>query len=181
MSVIVHRKLLCRATARYASRFSRGLSSYQHENEPEVRQRIALVLGSSGCLGNAVAHHFSTSLGIKILGADVVSPSDDFRTALHSFIQLPAYDHPAAVSDVTRSLVEGLDGVLEDGEELDAIICANGGWIGDPKLPNPDDTDDNFMAGIKDYGDIINKMLEMNLFPVLAAGYAANKFMADEG
>lgn len=181
MSLIVQRRAGCRAAARYSSLFSRGLSTYRDDEEIDVRQRVALVLGSSGCLGSAVAHHFRKEMGIKIVGVDVVSLPDDSRSKLDSFIKLPTYEHPAALADVTGSIVEGLAGVLEDGEELDAIICANGGWMGDPKLPTPGGTDEDFMAGVKEYGDTINKMLEINLFPVLAAGYAANRFMADDG
>ena len=175
MSLVTLRKLGYRTTMRCSSHY---FSTYAEEDVPEVRQRIALVLGSSGCLGSAVAHHFKGNMGMKVVGADIVSLPDDSRTKLDSFIRLPTYEHPAAVADVTASLVHGLADVLKDGEELDVIICANGGWKGDPKLPMPGD---DFMAGVKEYGDSINEMLEVNLFPVLAAGYAANRFMADEG
>jgi len=121
---------------------------------------------------------------MRLIGADVLSMPENSRTTtnLDSFIRLPTYDHPAALADVTASMVQGLSEVLNDGEEeLDAIICANGGWMGDPKLPSPNDGDEEFMAGVQEYGNAINRMLEMNLFPVLAAGYAANRFMADDG
>ena len=178
MSLITLRKLGYRKEMRYTSRF---VSTYREEEVPEARQRVALVLGSSGCLGSAVAQHFKGNMGMKVVGADIVSLSDDSRTKLDSFIKLPTYEHPAAVADMSASLVHGLTDVLKDGEELDVIICANGGWKGDPKLPMPGGSDDDFMAGVKEYGDLINEMLEVNLFPVLAAGYAANRFMADEG
>lgn len=119
---------------------------------------------------------------MKVVGADVVGlPEEDARTGLDTFIKLPTYDQPAAVADVMESLIKGIGGALDSGEALDVIICVSGGFASDPKLPKPDISDDDFVAGAKEYGATINKMLEMNLYPVLAAGYAANRFMADEG
>jgi len=159
----------------------RGFSSYSDEDYDDSRQKVALVLGSSGCLGSAVVQHLGQHLEMRVIGADVISPTDDTYATLDGYIQLPTFSHPAAVSDLTGALMEGLSRELDSDEEIDAIICAAGGWMGDPPLPKPDASDEDFMQGAREYGATINSMLEMNLYPVLAAGYAANRFMADEG
>ncbi len=159
----------------------RAFSSYDDDEMDDTRRKTALVLGSSGCLGSAVVRHLCGSMKMKVLGADVVSPPEDSNISFDSFIQLPTYSQPASVADVTRALVQGISDALDDDEEIDAIVCACGGWMGDPPPPKPDVTTDLFMKGVEEYGNTINKMLEMNLYPILAAGYAANRFMANEG
>lgn len=182
MSLILGRRcplLIAAAKRSFTQSLVRGFSSYSSDND---RQKIALVVGSSGCLGRSVVQHLRKDLGMQVVGADVVpSPKDDGGASLDKYIQLPTFSQPAAVSDVTAALVEGLSSALADDEEIDAIICVAGGWKGDPPLPRPDCSNEEFMTSIKEYGDTINSMLEMNLYPVLAAGYAANRFMADEG
>lgn len=142
---------------------------------------MALVLGSSGALGSAVVRHLGKDLDMRVVGADVVGLPEGSSSYLDAFIELPTFSQPAAVADVTAALIGGLSEVLDEEGGIDAIICASGGWMGDPPLPKPDATDEDFMKGVQEYGDTINKMLEMNLYPVLAAGYAANRFMTDEG
>jgi NAD(P)-dependent dehydrogenase (short-subunit alcohol dehydrogenase family) len=185
MSFILRRRSTWGLAAKCPSFYSvqRGFSrnSYYDDDSNESRQKVALVLGSSGCLGSAVVRHLSKNLNMQVIGADVVGLPEDSSSSLDAFIELPTFSQPAAVADVTTALVGGLAGILYNEREIDAIICACGGWMGDPPLPKPDDTDDDFMKGAQEYGNTINKMLEMNLYPVLAAGYAANRFMADEG
>lgn len=156
----------------------RRFSIYKNESS---REKVALVLGSAGCLGSEVVHHLRKDLNMRVLGADVVSSTDVIESNLDGYIHLPTFSQPAALADVTSALVEGLTNTLDDEDEIDSIICAAGGWMGDPPIPRPDVSDEEFMQGVKQYGDTINAMLEMNLYPVLAAGYAANRFMADEG
>lgn len=162
----------------------RGISTYDDDELDDSRRKIALVLGSSGCLGNAVVQHLRKNLGMKVLGADVVAPRDEDSTttkSIDAFIHLPKGSHATAVADISTALVEGLSDALESEEEIDAIICACGGWMGDPSAPKPDLTEDEFLTAVQEYSETVHKMLEMNLYPVLAAGYAANRFMANEG
>jgi dihydropteridine reductase len=188
MSVLLRRRstwgLAARCSASsYSVQRDFSSNSYSDGDFIESRQKTALVIGSSGCLGSSVVRHLGKNLDMKVVGADVVGLPEGSSSSslLDAFIQLPTFSQPAAVADVTAALMEGLTGILDEEDEIDAIICACGGWMGDPPFPKPDDTDEDFMKGAKDYGDTINKMLEMNLYPVLAAGYAANRFMADEG
>lgn len=160
------------------------MSTYDDDDIDDSRRKVALVLGSSGCLGSAVVHHLRKNLDLKVLGADVVRHRDDNSTttrSLDAFINLPSGSHATTVADVSTALVEGLSAALESEEEIDAIVCACGGWMGDPLAPKPDVTEEEFLSGVKEYSETIHKMLEMNLYPVLAAGYAANRFMANEG
>ena len=48
-------------------------------------------------------------------------------------------------------------------------------------MPTVNASKEEYIAGATDYGDSIDRMMEMNLFPVLAAEYAAKRFMANEG
>eukprot|EP00565_Helicotheca_tamesis_P000337 CAMPEP_0185740910 /NCGR_PEP_ID=MMETSP1171-20130828/38674_1 /TAXON_ID=374046 /ORGANISM="Helicotheca tamensis, Strain CCMP826" /LENGTH=223 /DNA_ID=CAMNT_0028412841 /DNA_START=527 /DNA_END=1199 /DNA_ORIENTATION=- len=56
------------------------------------------------------------------------------------------------------------------GIVVDAIICASGGWESDPSP-----------ISAKAWGETMDKMLQMNLYPVMAAGQVANEYMAKEG
>lgn len=162
----------------------RGISTYDDDDLDDSRRKVALVLGSSGCLGSAVVQHLRKHLDLKVLGADVVRPRDEDSTAtksMDSFIHLPSGSHATTVADISTALVEGLANTLESEEEIDAIVCACGGWMGDPTAPKPDVPEDEFLSAVQEYSDTVHKMLEMNLYPVLAAGYAANRFMANEG
>ena len=162
------------------------------------KERTVLVLGSSGCLGSALASHLSSDLGMTVIGADVVERARGGGAYLDAFLKLPS-DNPS-LAELTKGLCGGLAGLDEqirdrlenvetgiDGEspewdseravsgllglELDAIVCANGGWEGDVSAGETDEA----------FGDSGEKMLRMNLHPVLAAGRAASSYMADRG
>lgn len=184
MSLTIQRRA-ARALLRplFTASSRRTLSSYfDGDDSNDGRQKVALVLGSSGALGKAVTTHLDRNLGMQVLGADIVKlPDDEPGSPLDAFIELPKLQSPASLGDLTVSLVQGISDVLDDGEEIDAIICASGGWMGDPPLPKSDATEEDFLRGAREYGETMHKMLDMNLYPVLAAGYAANRFMADEG
>ena len=155
-------------------------SYYDNDEDYASRKKTALVLGSSGCLGSVVSSHLAQNLDMQVVGVDVVGPPED-NNSLDAFVSLPAGDERPGLGDVTSALVGGLSQVLGDDVEIDAIICASGGWQGDPSLPTPDASQEEFMEGAMAYGQTIDSMFQMNLYPVLAAGYAANRFMADEG
>jgi NAD(P)-dependent dehydrogenase (short-subunit alcohol dehydrogenase family) len=199
---LVLRKLSARslATTRTASSFSltsvsqthntlarkntqchRFSTFYEDDEDITSRRKIALVLGSSGCLGRTVTRHLANQLDMQVLGADVVDLPDDTDTTLDAFISIPTWKQHPGLGELTGALVRGISDVLGEGEEIDVIICASGGFQGDPPLPKPDAEEEDFMRGAKEYGETIDNMLEMNLYPVLAAGYAANRFMADQG
>lgn len=143
--------------------------------------KTALVLGSSGCLGRAVCQHLSNNLNLQVLGADVAELPNDTDSMLNGFISIPKLRGSQPLAEMTTSLVQGVFDVLEKGEEIDVIVCASGGWQGDPDPPSKDDGEAAFIASATDYGQTIDRMISMNLYPVLAAGYLTQRFMAKEG
>ena len=159
--------------------FSTDFDSDDEDNSS--RKKTALVLGSFGCLGRAVVRHLALQLNMQVLGADVVELPNDTDTILDGFISVPNLKKNPALADITSALVEGVSNNLGDGDQIDVIVCASGGWQGDPEMPKPDATDAEVIAGARAYGETIDKMISMNLYPVLAAGYVAHRFMAPEG
>lgn len=122
-------------------RFSRrSYSDFKNNNDEEERPRTALVLGSSGATGSAVARYLSRDLGMKVLGADVMELPNDFTMdwELDDIIALP---RQADLSDLTVRLVRGVDFFLQGEAGLDAIVCASGGWEGDPVLSADSDNE----------------------------------------
>ena len=160
------------------SPFSTGYSD--NDDEPP-RKKNVLVLGSSGCLGRTVCRHLATELDAQVFGADVVELPNDTETMLEGFIPVPNLKNHPRLSDITLSLVEGVAQSLAEEEQLDAIICASGGWQGDPEVPHPGADYQEILAGATAYGETIDQMISMNLYPVVAAGYVAHRFMGEEG
>ena len=145
-------------------------------------QKNALVLGSSGALGTAVSRHLRR-MNVNVIGADI---QDTAETAqLYSFIPLPHPSQSPNLGDVTRRLDAGVQDALEEqhlngegGEKngLDLIVVASGGWESDPLLP-----EEAIEGGAAMYGDSIERMMQMNLYPVVASGYVAQYHMNKGG
>jgi dihydropteridine reductase len=172
------------ASSEFGSRFSRrSYSDFKDINDEEERPRTALVLGSSGATGSAVARYLSRDLGMKVLGADVMELPNDITMdwELDGFIALP---QKADLSDVMVRLVRGVESSLQGEAGLDAIVCASGGFEVDPVLSGDSDespTGKETEAGALQYAETVNRMMRMNLDPVVAAGYVAQHYMAPEG
>ena len=160
--------------------FRRSFSSYTDFDDDEDYDipKTALVVGSSGSLGKTLTIYLAQHQNVRVIGADVVPNKESM---LDDFISMPARNKHSGLGDVTAALARGVSEALGDDGDLDAIICASGGWQGDPPIPKIEDSEDEFLQGASTYGDTIDQMLEMNLYPVLAAGYTANRFMAHEG
>uniref|UniRef100_A0A7S3L507 NAD-dependent epimerase/dehydratase domain-containing protein n=1 Tax=Amphora coffeiformis TaxID=265554 RepID=A0A7S3L507_9STRA len=157
---------------------SRAASKASATNHPP---KTALVLGSSGALGSSVSHYLSREMGMQVIGADIFElPTDlDLGWELDAFVQLP---EKATISELSVALYEGLHRVLDEsdlqtahmhkhGGLLDAIVCANGGWQGDPPTPFPvrDDDHDKSQQHIYEAAAVLEHMVSVNLNPVLAA------------
>jgi len=56
-----------------------------------------------------------------------------------------------------------------------------GGWAGDPQPTSGDLTLGEIQQGAQEYGENIEKMLFMNLVPVIAAGYTVQRFAGPHG
>lgn len=141
------------------------------------------MLGSSGALGSTVSRYLSREQGMTVLGADVVEVPSNFNASdwqLDGFVSLPTMAQRPSVADVSAKLASGIFGILQD-EQIDTIVCASGGWGGDPKPMGQTLDADQVRLGAQDYGEAIDKMIHMNLVPVIAAGYSAQTFMAPNG
>jgi len=156
--------------------------SYSHENDKE--RKIALVLGSSGALGSTVARYLSREQGMTVLGADVVEVPSDFNSSdweLDGFVSLPTMAQRPSVADISAELASGIFNILHN-EQIDTIVCASGGWGGDPKpMVGQNLEAEQVLLGAHEYGEAIDKMIYMNLVPVIAAGYSAQTFMGPNG
>lgn len=195
----------------------------KYRNPQSSPQRRVLVLGSSGVLGSHVARHLSVELNMQVLGADVrpeiphemtgdwelqdycalPPPSSSSNTAHSSLVTLTqhlvrsvhAFCHN---ENNSNSYTDGRGG-RGNPRLLDAIICASGGWQGDPVWPPPplpptpttptwghhsshqnDDGDDNLhslLEGAQAYAETVERMRYQNLDPVVAAAYVAQHYM----
>jgi dihydropteridine reductase len=183
----------------------RFFSNYNNEYDDNVddndyhdgmmyRQQTALVVGSSGSLGRCLVEHLSRDLKVRVIGADVIAPSSEDESRLTGgFVELPT---TTSLPELTMALTDGLHQLIEDDQELDAVICVAGAWEGDPLLPSlppPIDTiienneDDNNVQRLwlldcaREYSENIERMFGKNLYPVLAAGYASQNYMTEGG
>jgi dihydropteridine reductase len=156
-------------------------------------QPTALVVGSSGALGSAVTRYLSRQLGMQVIGADLVEAPADLSGGweLDAFLPLPSTmpitsspdDSSSSSSSITDNnqaatltvlsvaLYQGVAQVLEemDSPGLSVIVCAAGGWQGDPPgdgaalTANADATQDVQAAAA-----VLQTMLDVNLLPALA-------------
>jgi hypothetical protein len=116
---------------------------------------------------------------MHVLGADVVELPNDTDSTLDGFVQVPKN---ASLSDITTHMVQGVSAAMgDDDAQLDAIIVASGGWQGDPPVPKTGATEEEVLKGAQEYAQTIDRMISMNMYPVLASGYLAQRFMAEEG
>jgi len=192
------------ATSRFIHEYShfsnpqRGMSSNADNRK---RQKTALVLGSSGALGSAVSRHLSKSVGMRVVGADIVELPTELSEnyELDGFISLP---ENAALQELTTQLAKGVHEFCiantdagndsydhETGEDLrglDAIIVASGGWEGDPPLEPidrdrllPEEQSTALTEAATAYTDSVMRMRGMNLDPVIAAGFVAQHLSCD--
>jgi NAD(P)-dependent dehydrogenase (short-subunit alcohol dehydrogenase family) len=146
------------------------------------RHKTALVLGSSGCLGRHVAQHLSNKLNMRVIGADVGEHPNDADSTLNGFVSVPSLKGKPSLADMTTSLLQGVSDLLEDGDEISAIICASGGFEVDPNPPTRGASAEfDFLLGANAYADTIERMIAANLYPVLSAGYIAQRFMGNDG
>lgn len=168
--------------SKFAPHLARRCRGYQTSSTLQD-QKKALVLGSSGTLGKAVSKYLSRDLDMKVIGADVVELQDQSDWEVDYFVPMPHFREHSSLAELSTQLTKGV-GFAIGHEEIDTIVVASGGWQGDPQLPGPsghDATLDDVEQGAEIYGESIEKMLRMNMFPVVAAGYVAQRYMAKQG
>lgn len=149
------------------------MSTYDYDDDS--MGKTALVVGSSGHLGSVMADYLSKQLNMKVLGADIDEPEDTSKTRLESFISMSTDETGPTIASMTRALVRGVSDSLDDEEEISAIICCNGGFLSDPSTSILTD------EAMAEYDEVVNKMMQVNLFPTVAASSAANDFMSNDG
>jgi len=124
--------------------------------------KTALVLGSNGALGSAIASHLKAE-NHDVIGADVyvTEKSSD----VDAFIPLQPN---SSISELTMALSSGIKDLFDVTDEaLDAVICANGGFAID-EVGNNSQTHDI--------------MMQMNYFPTVAASELCKDYMSrDDG
>lgn len=161
-------------------------------------QRTALILGSSGSLGSSIASQLKSNHDCIVIGSDIHPPSKERVDCIDAFIQLPSSGSGSSSSSSSitidtlyHGLRDGLRNLYNDNDEdvqLDAIICANGGFAmddDDDEIDNhgDDDKHDNNHDNNHDdkkqpnKGHVYESMLQMNYYPVIAAGEIAKSYM----
>jgi NAD(P)-dependent dehydrogenase (short-subunit alcohol dehydrogenase family) len=160
-------------------------------------RRTALVIGSSGALGGIVARHLARDLKMRVLGADITSPSDrnggSSSESLDSFIKLPSSSNQSANPPLVQ-LVRGVhhflygnqvirdDNDVEDrpATALDAIVVASGGFALDPE-PVPTLKGCPPLPALEqsalEYSNQFHQMNQMNIDPVVAAAFVARHYL----
>ncbi len=186
---------LCNLHSRNSLRHFSSDDFVRYSSE-DFRQKTALVVGSSGSLGRTLTKHLAEDLNVRVIGADVVEPKKKDEAYLKGgFVELPVIPtsetttEPAGLPDLTMALTDGLYQLLEEDEslsnpELDAVICVAGAWEGDPSPPEVDSETPRRLwlaEGAAAYAENIDTMMGKNLYPVLAAGYAAKHYMTAGG
>jgi dihydropteridine reductase len=137
----------------------------------------ALVVGSSGTLGRAIVHELQEKHNMKVLQADVVAPPplSSSRKSAVSFCDL---SQSTSLADLTVHLATGVSQFLnlDRGETLDVVVCAAGGWAGNPSLQRSSSSPletlgQEIATQAIIYAETIDRMRQVNLDPVLATSY----------
>jgi len=117
-----------------------------------------LILGSSGALGSTVASYLKQQFGCTIIGADIAAT--EHSHSLDAFLPLSPNDTASTLQTGMKSLHSGTNDL-----KLDAIICANGGFIEDDEI---------------DPSSSHSRMMEMNYHPVVAASSLLSQYITKE-
>ena len=146
-------------------------SKRHYSNTPSTnqKQKTALVLGSSGSLGSTIASQLKSNHDCVVIGSDIHPPSKDRIGSIDAFIHLTS--EQLSIDNVFQGLQDGLRNLYDNDDnnvELDAIIIASGGFA----MDETDDGDDNDTVG-----NTFDNMLQMNYYPVVAAGEIAKQYM----
>mmetsp|Transcript_10761 Transcript_10761/g.15995 ORF Transcript_10761/g.15995 Transcript_10761/m.15995 type:complete len:277 (-) Transcript_10761:12-842(-) len=154
------------------------------------RKITTLIIGSGGCLGSAIAKHFHNDKEHKIIGADIheqhvhaaesASTSNDTTRCLSHYIQLPRTN---VLENSVRALHRGFEEISGEQEGIDVIICAAGGWMpgSGPIYGHRHNNTDIDMDGYLTYASNTHKLLQQNLYPVIAASSLAAKKLNPNG
>lgn len=171
--------------------------------------KVALILGSSGAVGSTISRYLSQTLQMTVIGADIIELPNEMTNDWELDYFIPLQQQENDLTSLTTDLVNGVHTIVESlssdtddddsssssddedndeyrmkkGKGLDVIICASGGWMGDPS-PTTMNTNDPAMTKqerilqqAQRYSMTATTMIQQNLYPVLAAGYIAQYYM----
>lgn len=116
-----------------------------------------------------------------MIGSDIHQPSEDRVKCIDAFIHLHLPIDQISIDTTLRGLQDGISNLYSDNDgtagsvELDAIICASGGFAMDEAGGETDDDDVDGNEGA--VGNVYEDMLKMNYYPVVAAGEIAKQHM----
>ncbi|KAL3799560.1 hypothetical protein HJC23_008687 [Cyclotella cryptica] len=145
----------------------RSIHNGQHRDLKTKSNKHVLILGSRGVLGSTLADHLSDEW--NILGADVVPSQDSFN----DYIRLPQH---GSVADLSLCLYRGISQHIGD-KKLDAIICASGGWAGDVDPDIGSGGEEEEEEYVKEAAGVVERMMRVNYYPVVAGSLVGQKFM----
>lgn len=141
-------------------------------------RKAALIIGSSGSLGSTIASHLKSHHNCIVIGSDIHPPSIDRVDCIDAFIQLP--NENISIDNLIDGLKNGIRKLTDDEDdadngkfEFDAIICASGGFAMDDSLSKNDEISTNASS----VGTVYENMMQMNYYPVVAAGEIAKAYM----
>jgi dihydropteridine reductase len=151
----------------------------------------ALVVGSSGALGREIVHQLQTHHDMTVLQADVSAPpttissfsskssssSSHNKSPTSSSLFCDLSQSSSNLSQLTVHLADAVGTFLDQGETLDVVVCAAGGWAGNPPMANNVNRD-TIMAHAQAYGETMDHMRRVNLNPVLATGFLIPYYMS---
>lgn len=146
-----------------------GLVRYQFQrlqcrfySSTPSQAKTALVLGSNGALGSAIASHLKAE-NHDVIGADVNVTANSGH--VDAFIPLKPN---SSINELTMTLSSGVKDLFDVTDEaLDAVICANGGFAIDEVGCNSQTHD---------------IMMQMNYYPIVAASELCKDYMTrDDG
>ena len=147
------------------------LRHYQNGQNSRKLKNI-LVLGSHGVLGSTIVNKFKGTY--NVLGADILS-SDHPDVPEKNYISLPQH---GSMTDLSVLLYRGVARHLTDGK-LDAVVVASGGWGGDVDSDDvPREEEEQY---IKEATGVIEQMMKVNYFPVVAGSLVGQRFMNANG
>lgn len=143
-----------------------------------------LVLGSHGVLGQTLVTQFQNN-EYNVLTADVHSSDHPLSLEQRRYVGLP---RRGSVADVSLLLYRGVARHLKEGGgngKLDAIVVASGGWEGDVEYDdvasNGNDSEAEDEEYIKAAAGVVDNMMRMNYYPVVAGSLVGQSLMNPNG
>ena len=169
-----------------------------NDNSKQSKKNI-LILGSHGILGQTLVTQFqnndqgegsNNNNKYYVLTADVLSSDHPLSQEQQRYISLPQHGSIADVSLLLyRGVVQHLKKSSSNGgnnDKLDAIVVASGGWNGDVEYDDVVSNEngqgeDDEEEYIKAAAGVVDNMMRMNYYSVVAASLVGQRLMNPNG